>query len=109
MPNRPTRWDSAAWAELLEQIAYYRAERPGLGRRFLRAVRSATQVVREFPGVGRPWDAPIQGGMVRGHRVKGFPYVVYYVVAEGQVVVLAVAHDRRHPKYWAGRTQRWLG
>lgn len=36
---------------------------------------------------------------------RRFPYQVVYVVHADGVVVLAVAHDRRAPSYWAARIE----
>lgn len=35
--------------------------------------------------------------------VKRFPYGVYYLVEGEVLLVLAVAHSRREPHYWADR------
>ena len=39
------------------------------------------------------------------HRagLKRFPFDVIYRVTPTQITVLAVAHHRRRPAYWAGR------
>ena len=40
------------------------------------------------------------------HRylMKRFPYFVVYRVAETRIEVIAIAHERQRPGYWAGRT-----
>ena len=40
---------------------------------------------------------------VRRVLVKRFPYGVYYLVEGEVLLVLAVAHSRRKPHYWADR------
>lgn len=42
---------------------------------------------------------------VRRVLVKRFPYGVYYNVEGGVLLVLAVAHARRKPHYWADRAR----
>jgi plasmid stabilization system protein ParE len=37
------------------------------------------------------------------YRFRGFPYYVAYLVSGEVIVVLAVAHERRHPRYWSDR------
>ena len=36
-------------------------------------------------------------------RLQRFPYSVYYVVLPDGISVLAVMHDRRHPRRWHAR------
>jgi plasmid stabilization system protein ParE len=35
--------------------------------------------------------------------LRRFPYGVFYRVIEGQVVVVACFHAKRHPRIWRGR------
>jgi len=41
---------------------------------------------------------------VRRFLLTGFPFALAYVVDGDSVTVLAVAHLRRRPGYWLGRT-----
>lgn len=44
--------------------------------------------------------------MRRGARkllVRSFPYLVIYRALPEHVLVLAIAHQRRHPDFWLGR------
>jgi plasmid stabilization system protein ParE len=42
---------------------------------------------------------------VRGVTVPRFPYYVAYLIADQRIVVLAVAHERRRPRYWVDRAK----
>ena len=50
---------------------------------------------------------PLAGALFRGTRrryvLRRFPYSVFYQVASDEIRVVAVAHHRRRPSYWAGR------
>ena len=50
---------------------------------------------------------PLVGALFRGSRrryvLRRFPYSVYYQVTPDEIRIVAVAHHRRHPSYWAGR------
>ena len=50
---------------------------------------------------------PLLGTVFRGDRrryiFRRFPYSIIYQVAEDELRILAVAHHRRRPGYWAGR------
>jgi hypothetical protein len=40
---------------------------------------------------------------VRRVFVRRFPYHVVYIELADRLQILAVAHDRRRPRYWVGR------
>jgi hypothetical protein len=49
------------------------------------------------PGIGT--------GIGLSHRLlTGFPFAIAYALDGDRIVVLAVAHLRRRPGYWLGRT-----
>ncbi len=83
-----------------EQIAYYEERRAGLGRRYhlamLRAIDRASRAPRSFKIVRSP----------NLHKVslRGFPFAVIYRELDSVLQVLAIAHHRRAPNYWVGRT-----
>lgn len=37
------------------------------------------------------------------HTIVGFPYDVIYLIVEGEILVVAYAHEKRQPEYWAHR------
>ncbi len=47
------------------------------------------------------WPAYHHG--TRGFRFRRYPFVMAYVVRDGRVLVVAVAHTRQHPDYWRNR------
>lgn len=87
----------AAAEEFAAAVEYYEAAVPGLGNRFLLAVREAADVAVEHPETGR------KRGAARRLGVPGFPYDIAYHVRDGIVEVLAVAHHHRRPGYWRRR------
>lgn len=84
--------------EFVGAAAYYDAAVPGLGDRFLVAVRRTTDLVLGHPTVGTPRNAE-----VRRILVTGFPYDVVYQVRADVIEVLAIAHQHRRPGYWRER------
>ena len=52
-------------------------------------------------------DSPLLGVVFRGTRrryiLRRFPYSIIYQVAAQELRILAVAHHRRRPGYWAQR------
>ena len=88
-----------ARAELVHETQYYEGKRPGTGRRFREAVNGSFALIVRFPGAGAPGPAG-----TRKTKVKGFPFTVVYREENEQLVVFAIAPDRRQPGYWLART-----
>ena len=85
--------------ELTEAAAFYEARAAGLGSRFLDDADAALRVLGAHPALGRPLSATI-----RSLPFRRFPYSLVYEINAGRIVILAVAHQRRRPQYWTGRT-----
>ena len=87
-----------AAAELNEAVAWYAAQAPGLGRRFVNELGKARKRIAERPHAWRPL-----GDGVRCFRLSRFPYGLIYSVEPDGIVVIAVAHLHRKPDYWRSR------
>jgi plasmid stabilization system protein ParE len=83
---------------------WYEAQVPGLGLDHLEEVQRALDAICERPASWPPWHGVGAEVGVRRFLLARFPFAVAYVVDAGEVVVLAVAHVRRRPGYWLGRT-----
>jgi plasmid stabilization system protein ParE len=92
------RFLEPAEAELLEAISYYSAIRAELGLRFEQAVASAVRGAAARPERGAP-----RSKNTRRWLVDGFPFGVIYREDREEILVVAVAHQRRKPGYWARR------
>jgi toxin ParE1/3/4 len=88
--------------ELSEAADWYEARREGLGERFLVEARAVVDRAASMPLSGAPWAHPEVPAGVRRMWLRSFPYSVVYVT-EPWLVVVAIAHDRRRPAYWAHR------
>jgi toxin ParE1/3/4 len=95
-------WHRLARSELLEASDHYDEKSQGLGEAFLDSVQSALNQLEEHPRLGR-----VIFRQIRRHLVSRFPYSVIYRLDRGtdpeQIYILAVAHDKRQPRYWASR------
>ena len=87
-----------AEAELLEGISYYAAIQSELGSRFEQAVAEAVRSLVANPERGAP-----RSKSTRRWLVKSFPFGIIYRVSASEVLIVAVAHQRKMPGYWAGR------
>jgi len=84
--------------ELGEAALRYDLEVPGLGERFGAEVKRAAELLLEYPNIGNE-----VGPGRRKFSLHRFPFTLIYAPSPGVLHVLAVAHDRRRPKYWQSR------
>jgi len=93
------RFHRAAVSEHLDQVSFYESRLPGLGADYLAEFETVmARICVEpafYPRVGT--------SDIRKAGLKRFPFHVIYQVAATQIVVLAIAHQRRRPTYWMGR------
>ena len=89
---------AVAREEFLAEVAYYNAAQVGLGVKFSIAVESAVMLAAEFPDVGSG-----SGSGTRRVIVKGFPFSVIYKSFADRLIVFAIAHQSRRPRYWSAR------
>ncbi len=103
MADRVARFLEEAKAELFDALAYYNRRTPGAGERLLEDVFETVDRICEAP---LRW--PVEEDGYRRGRLLVFPYALRYdVTADGNVDVdvVAVAHDKREPGYFRGRTK----
>lgn len=94
----------AAEVELEEAIAFYEGRAEGLGERFLREVQLATLRLENHPRSGTPI---VHRHVPPGTRQLALPIFPYHIVySEPDMTIVAIAHQKREPRYWVGRTGR---
>jgi plasmid stabilization system protein ParE len=72
----------------------YEALSRGLGVRFRSEVESACAAIVQHPLLWR-----LRPAGYRRVNLPGFPYYIAFILAEEQVLIIAVAHSSRHPNY----------
>ena len=87
-----------AQRELDEAVAWYNEQAAGSGQEFLDEL---DRVVRR--AVTFPMSCPEIEPVVRRCLLARFPYGLIYGVDRKTIVVVAVAHLHREPRYWVGR------
>ena len=85
--------------ELTDTAVFYHEQAAGLGADFLDEVRHAELLLTGYPLAGRALR-----GAIRRFPIRRFPYDLVYEPRTESVWVLAVAHQRRKPNYWAERS-----
>ena len=87
-----------AEGEVLEARQWYESRGDGLGRRFAAAVDALVTRI-----VANPLAFPEVHGQTRRAVLTRFPYAIYFRIADGTVVVVAV-HGRQDPARWRARS-----
>jgi hypothetical protein len=86
-----------AEAELQDAAAWYDERSPGLGLRFVLAVRKKSDEILEAP---ERW--PLSAGS-RRVLLGRFPYALVYRETAEEIEIIAVAHLKRQVSYWSRR------
>jgi plasmid stabilization system protein ParE len=99
-PTVQVRFHRLAAQEYIRAFGWYARRSPGAAQRFRDALDEA---VRRIAGAPQSW--PIFRGPYRWVRAGRFPYILYYrLVSSTDILILAVAHQRRRPGYWVRRS-----
>jgi len=86
---------------MAEASLYYETASRGLGQEFLDDLQRTVDALRASPELGRA-----TGGGLRRALFRRFPFLLIYAHEPGEIIVVAVAHQRRRPGYWRGRVAR---
>ena len=84
--------------ELFEAVTYFARINAELGERFEQSVAKAVRAAADHPERGA-----LRSKKTRRWLVQGFPFGVIYREGAGEILVVAVAHQRKQPGYWARR------
>lgn len=84
--------------ELIDAVAFYNEQLPGLGYEFSYEVNKAIERIINFPET-----YPKISGRARKCRCKRFPYNIIYYIYKSSIVIVAIMHNKRKPYYWMER------
>ncbi len=87
-----------AKAEFDNSIDYYENRKSGLGREFADEIYEAIGRILQFPKAHSPLSSNS-----RRCLVSRFPYGLIYQIRDSDILIVAVMHLNREPKYWQGR------
>lgn len=86
--------------ELTDGAVYYAQEADAsLGLAFIAEFERALGLLCAHPQLGAPWRRDR-----RRFPLRRFPYSIIYYIKGDELRVIAIAHHRRRPAYWTGRT-----
>lgn len=92
------RLTPAAEADVEGILAWYRERGHDLGDQFLQVLDRCFETVER-----NPLALAIVHLDMRRALLRRFPYCVFYVVSEQEIVVLACLHGHRDPDTWKSR------
>jgi plasmid stabilization system protein ParE len=78
-------------------------KRDGLGDEFLEAIEKALETIESHPHRFMRITTKDPEREVRRFVLKRFPFLMVYEVRADEVLVVAIAHAKRKPKYWENR------
>lgn len=93
------RFHRAATNEHYDNVNFYEDRLPGLGADYLKEFETVMAHICTAPNFYPTIGAPC----IHKAGLKRFPFHVIYRAEQNQIIVLAVAHQRRQPAYWSGR------
>jgi plasmid stabilization system protein ParE len=94
VPNTPIRFHPAAAAEVEAAMQWYAERSPVAARAFAAEVNACVERVREAPD---RWPRYVHG--TRRYLFPHFPFSLVYLVRNGDLEIVAVAHHSRRPGY----------
>jgi toxin ParE1/3/4 len=99
-----------ARAELRSAALWYEEQGVTGGDEFLAAIAAMLQRISEAPESFPVWTGMRERSpTIRKATIERFPYLIAFELHPAQVLVLAVAHQKRRPLYWHTRASRTTG
>jgi toxin ParE1/3/4 len=97
---KPLVIEEQAELELVGSIAFYEERKAGLGLDFETAARQALETIVAAP---ERWPTGKRG--TRRYVMSRFPFVIHYIDMPDKLWIVAFAHAKRKPGYWAKRLE----
>lgn len=82
---------------------YLEIEDGRLGDEFTDVAEAAAELILLWPDAPPPYRGRRPDPMIRTWHLGKFPYDLVYAIREGEIFVLAYAHESRRPGYWMHR------
>ena len=95
----PVRLRPDAERDLAAAASWYEQQRTGLGQEFLDEFMAVREMLSDTPLI-----CPVVHRKTHRALLNRFPFGVYFLVENADVVVVAVMHGSRHPNRWHRRT-----
>lgn len=87
-------------ADIKSAYEWYEEQRINLGKAFIAEVESKLEEIEAHPDL---YLAVMDS--IRRALCNRFPYSIYFIQKNKDIVVIGVLHQRRNPAVWRARTQ----
>jgi toxin ParE1/3/4 len=91
--------------EAIAAALWYDDKHAGLGDEFLLELQAAFATIHSDPLSMPILETYFGPHSIRRQLLKRFPYFVVVLCREQELLIVAVAHSRRHPLYWLERLE----
>ena len=99
MASNPLEFHPEAEQEYLTTLGWYRERSINAASKFEAAFAQAIARIQEAP---ERWPKSFRS--CRKYTLHQFPFSIIYRVSSSRLLVLAVAHGHRRPRYWKSRS-----
>jgi plasmid stabilization system protein ParE len=96
--TREVRLRPEAEQDLVEAATWYEGNQPGLGQQFLDEVQVTLTAIGDQPLAYTDVYRSLRRALL-----KRFPFGVFFLVGDHNIVVVAILHGSRHPRLWKNR------
>jgi hypothetical protein len=103
---KPIRVEPEAKKEVAAAAAWYDERREGLGLELIAEVDAVFAAIARSPSRFPLYPRVAPELRVRRAAARRFPYSIAFIELATVVRVIAIAHERRRPGYWAARLKR---
>jgi plasmid stabilization system protein ParE len=94
-------FEPIALAEAESAKAWYFELSPVLAEAFVDDLEKTKNLAVVFPGLGK-----VVNEVLRSFPLSRFPYYIVYLLKRNRIRIVAVAHERRGPRYLSGLKHR---
>ncbi len=98
--RKPIELDTAAKREADEAYSWYAQQDMRAAQGFAASFDRAIETI-----AGRPQTCAAYLLGTRRCLLDGYPYLIVFLERPDRITIIAVAHGRRRPAYWAGRVK----
>lgn len=87
-----------AETDIIEAARWYEQRDQGLGTEFIRAIDACIAAIERSAR-----QYPVVYGNIRRALLRKFPFGIFFLIENGNIIILACLHTKRHPSVFKSR------